>query len=250
MTVPCRHALFLDFDGTLVDIAPRPDAVRVEPGLSDAMARVAERMGGALALVSGRPVQALDRFLSPHRFDAAGLHGAELRLAGETLSCAAVPEAFRAEVARLRDAAGALGFIAEDKGASVALHWRAVPDLRPHVENLAAQALARLGSGWRAQTGKSVIEILPAEAGKGRAIATLLDHEPYRGRIPVFVGDDDTDEHGFAEVLARGGLAVRIGEGKSLAPLRLAGPAVLRARLLAWAETGTCPFETSSTATD
>ncbi len=237
----CRHALFLDFDGTLVDLAPRPDAVRVEPGLAEAMEAVRALLGGALAIVTGRSVAAVDAFFGPHRFDVAGLHGGELRIGARIVRAAAPPPAFRREVERLAEAAG--GLVVEDKGTTLALHWRLTPDLRPRAEALAREAQERLGDGWRLQTGKAVVEILPATAGKGRAIATLLDHEPYRGRIPVFVGDDDTDEHGFAEVLAGGGLAIRVGEGATIAPLRLAGPHDLRARLVQWARTGECPGE-------
>lgn len=237
---PCRHALFLDFDGTLVDLAPRPDAVTVEPGLADAMATVARRLDGAFAVVTGRSIAAVDSFFAPHRFDVAGLHGAELRIGGTDVAAAPPPPRFRDEVAALRAAAD--GLVVEDKGTTVALHWRLAPQLRGHAQALAAAALGRLGEGWRLQTGKAVVEILPASAGKGRAIATLLGLAPYHGRVPVFVGDDDTDEHGFAAVIAAGGLAVRVGEGTTLAPHRLAGPAELRAALTTWARTGACPF--------
>lgn len=237
----CRHALFLDFDGTLVDLAPRPDAVRVEQGLAEAMEAVRALLGGALAIVTGRSVAAVDAFFAPHRFDVAGLHGGELRICGRTVRAEPASPAFRREVAGLAAAAG--GLVIEDKGTTVALHWRLSPDLQPYAEALASKALDRLGGAWRLQTGKAVVEILPAAAGKGRAIATLLQHEPYRGRIPVFVGDDDTDEHGFAEVLAAGGLAIRVGEGATIAPLRLTGPHELRARLVQWARTGVCPGE-------
>ncbi len=237
----CRHALFLDFDGTLVDLAPRPDAVRVEPGLAEAMVRVARRLEGAFAIVTGRSITAVDSFFAPHRFDVAGLHGAELRIGGRNLRCAVPPAAFREEVARLQEEAGDL--IVEDKGTTVAIHWRLVPHLRVHAEGLAQAARERLGAGWRLQTGKAVVEILPSGVGKGDAIAVFLDETPYRGRIPVFAGDDDTDEHGFAAVIELGGLAIRVGEGASIAPLRLAGPGELRARLMAWAATGECPFD-------
>lgn len=240
-TSPCRHALFLDFDGTLVDLAPRPDAVTVEPGLADAMSTLARRLDGAFAIVTGRSIATVDTFFAPHRFDAAGLHGSEMRVGGTALPAPPPPAEFRREVDGLR--AAAQGLVVEDKGTTVALHWRLAPQLREQAQALAAAALQRLGAGWRLQTGKAVLEILPAQAGKGRAISTLLSLPPYRGRLPVFVGDDDTDENGFAAVIAAGGLAVRVGEGPTLAPLRLAGPAALRGALLAWARTGACPFE-------
>jgi trehalose 6-phosphate phosphatase len=130
----------------------------------------------------------------------------------------------------------------EDKGASVALHWRLVPQHRPVAEALARAALAQLGTDWRLQTGKSVLEIVRAGTGKGRAIARLLAQPPYAGRTAVFIGDDDTDEHGFAEVMARGGVAVRVGEGATRAALRVTGPAELAALLARWAREGACPF--------
>ncbi|WP_293868590.1 trehalose-phosphatase [uncultured Alsobacter sp.] len=244
-------ALFLDFDGTLVDIAPAPDAVRVDPALPGVLHAIAERLGGALAIVTGRPVDVVDRYLAPHRFDVAGLHGAVIRVAGRDIAEPAITPSFRAEVARLADGARPLpGLIVEDKGASVAVHWRLAPEFRPAAEGLARTALAALGPEWRLQTGKAVLEIVRAGTGKGRAIARLLTEPPYEGRTAVFIGDDDTDEQGFAEVLARGGLAVRVGDGETRAPLRVSGPAALAILLRRWAETGQCPFPLPGAAND
>lgn len=238
-----ESALFLDFDGTLVDIAPAPDAVRVDPDLPGVLATLAGRLSGALAIVTGRPVDVVDRYLSPYCFDVAGLHGAVIRVCGHDIAEPTVPAGFRTEVERLtREAQAWPGLIVEDKGASVAVHWRLAPQHRPHAEALARGMLAALGSDWRMQTGKAVLEIVRAGTGKGRAIARLLTEPPYEGRTAVFIGDDDTDEHGFAEVLARGGVAVRVGEGDTRAPLRVAGPAELAGLLRRWASTGHCPF--------
>jgi trehalose 6-phosphate phosphatase len=239
----CEPALFLDFDGTLVDIAPAPDAVRIDPDLPGVLAVIAGRLGGALAIVTGRPVDIVDRHLAPYIFDVAGLHGAVIRLSGRDIVEPHVPDAFRSEVFRLAGQAEAWpGLIVEDKGASVAVHWRLAPQHRDAAEALARGALAALGPEWRLQTGKAVLEIVKAGTGKGRAIARLLTEPPYEGRTAVFIGDDDTDEHGFAEVLARGGVAVRVGEGESRASLRVAGPAALADLLNRWARTGLCPF--------
>lgn len=243
-SVPHREpALFLDFDGTLVDIAPAPDAVRVDADLPGILATLAGRLGGALAIVTGRPVDVVDRYLQPYCFDVAGLHGAVIRVCGREVSEPSVPATFRVQVEHLvREARSWPGLIVEDKGASVALHWRLAPQHRPKAEALARGALAALGPDWRMQTGKAVLEIVRAGTGKGRAIARLLTEPPYRGRTAVFIGDDDTDEHGFAEVLARGGVAVRVGEGETRAPLRVAGPAELAGLLRRWAVSGLCPF--------
>lgn len=243
-SVPQREpALFLDFDGTLVDIAPAPDAVRVDADLPGVLATLAGRLDGALAIVTGRPVDVVDRYLAPYCFDVAGLHGAVIRVCGRDIAEPTVPAPFRAQVDRLaREAMAWPGLIVEDKGASVALHWRLAPQHRPQAEAVARAALAALGPDWRLQTGKAVLEIVRAGTGKGRAIARLLTEPPYRGRTAVFIGDDDTDEHGFAEVLARGGVAVRVGEGDTRALLRVAGPAELAGLLRRWAVSGLCPF--------
>ena len=231
-------ALFLDFDGTLVDIVDRPDAVVVEPGLTDALVRLRDRLEGALALVSGREIKVLDGFLHAQKLDAAGMHGLEHRIAGVYRGCR--PE----DHPRLREGVEALkrrfgsepGILIEDKGCTVALHWRLVPERAEEVGG-AAQALAQsLGSEYRLQQGKAVAEILPASAGKGKVIARFLEEAPYRGRRPVFIGDDLTDEHGFVTVNGVGGLSVRVGPGDSIANRRLASPAELRRRLFDWAD--------------
>jgi trehalose 6-phosphate phosphatase len=231
------YALFLDFDGTLVELAPRPQDVVVAPGLGVTLETLRDRFGGALALVSGRPIATLDEFLAPHRFDAAGLHGVEMRRSGVFAARATDHEP---ELRELVDRFRAFveprpGLLLEDKGRSVALHWRLAPDLESEVVEEAAAALESLGSRWRLQAGKSVLEILPAFASKAGAGHEFLESEPYRGRRPVFVGDDVTDEHGFEAVLERGGLAIRIGEGPTVAPLRLPSPAAFRDRLARWA---------------
>ncbi|HEX2555439.1 MAG TPA: trehalose-phosphatase [Microvirga sp.] len=239
---PC--ALFLDFDGTLVDIAERPDAVATEPGLAEALAILRDRLGGALAIVSGRPIAFLDRHLGEGAFDAAGLHGLERRLGGAFQGCR--PEdhpALRAGVAELQALfADDSRIVIEDKGCSVAVHWRLAPERLSDARGAAGALAERLGGGYRIQYGKAVAEILPAGAGKGRVIASFLDEAPYRGRRPVFVGDDLTDEHGFEAVNARGGVSVRIGPGDTVAAVRLPSPADLRGRLRAWAADGPNPF--------
>jgi trehalose 6-phosphate phosphatase len=237
MTAGADWAFFLDFDGTLVDIAERPDAVVVEPGLADALARLRDRLGGALALISGREIGVLDRFLHPERLDAAGMHGLEHRMAGEYIGCR--PEdhpQLRAGVEDLKRRFNAEpGILIEDKGCSVALHWRLAPARQDEVRG-AAEGLAQdLGPDYRLQLGKAVAEILPASAGKGRVIARFLERPPYRGRRPVFVGDDLTDEHGFETVNEHGGVSVRTGPGETIAQHRIESPAELRRRLTRWA---------------
>jgi trehalose 6-phosphate phosphatase len=238
------YALFLDFDGTLVDIVERPDAVAVDPALPDILTRLQERLGGALAIISGRPIAFLDQRLAPHRFDIAGLHGLEHRIGGRLYLCD--PD----DHPQLRDMVGRLGEIVapkagvlvEDKGCSVAIHWRLAPQEKEFALATAHAAVEALGSDYRVQHGKAVAEILPSAAGKGKVIERILQQPPYKGRRPIFVGDDLTDEHGFKTVNAHDGLSIRIGAGETVAKARLGTPADLRHSLSVWASEGSLPF--------
>ncbi len=237
-------ALFLDFDGTLVDIVERPDAVAVDPALPDALLRLQERLGGALAIISGRPIAFLDPHLAPHRFDIAGLHGLEHRIGGRLFLCdPAEHPALREMVGRLAETvAQKPGILIEDKGCSVAIHWRLAPQEKDFALSAAQGAVEALGAGYRVQYGKAVAEILPAAAGKGKVIERFLQQAPYAGRRPIFAGDDLTDENGFMAVNAHGGLSIRIGGGETVARMRLPTPAALRQALFAWASGGSLPF--------
>lgn len=238
-------ALFLDFDGTLVEIAPSPDDVHVDRRLPAALDTLRQRLGGALALVSGRPVALLDEMMAPYRFDAAGLHGAQIRLGGEEAPLAEPSEALHAATrAMVRFANAHVGVIVEDKRQSVALHWRLAPALEAEALALMEAVAAEIGPSMRLQRGKSVAELVPATASKGGAIAWLLQQAAYAGRQPVFIGDDITDEDGFAAVNDAFGLSIRIGEGQTCARHRLASPTVLHRILLAAAEGGDLTLET------
>ncbi|MGU3466968.1 trehalose-phosphatase [Methylobacterium sp. C33D] len=234
-------ALFLDFDGTLAEIAPRPDAVRVEPGLVEDLERLRARLDGALAIVTGRPVTVIDGFLTPARLDAAGLHGVERRVSGALTGGRAEDHPdLRRQVARLQAETAALAqVLIEDKGASVAVHWRlANPDDALRAETLVKGAAEALGAGYRLQLGKAVGEIVPAQATKAHAIRAFMAQTPYAGRTPVFFGDDRTDEIAFASVNEDGGVAVRVGDGETVARRRLPDPAAVRALLSNWAAGG------------
>lgn len=232
-------ALFLDFDGTLVEIAPSPDEVRLDRRVPAALDVLRSSLGGALALVSGRPVSFLDETLEPYRFDAAGLHGAQIRLDGEIRSQAEVPDAMRGALRDLvRFANSHVGIIVEDKRISVALHWRLAPQLHDEALDLMRAVATRMGPGIRLQEGKAVAELVPAHVSKGSAITRLMQSPPYAGRLPVFIGDDITDEHGFEAVNALGGLSIRIGGGETQAKLRIGSPTALRAILLNAADRG------------
>ncbi len=233
-------ALFLDFDGTLVDIAERPEAVVVDPTLPPVLERLQQQLAGALAIVTGRPIATIDDFLSPRRLDVAGLHGVEYRLAGTLHPCR--PEehpALRRAIERLRRRVAEMeGVLVEDKGCSVAVHWRLAPHAEAKVRDLMASMAAELGADYRLQKGKAVIEVLPARAAKGAIIQHFLQHAPYRGRRPIFVGDDLTDELGFEVVNGLGGMTFRIGHEPTCAKRRIATPGELRRCLAAWADQG------------
>lgn len=226
-------AIFLDFDGTLVDIAARPDDVVVEAGLPGLLQALRAGQGGALAIVTGRPIVDIDGFLPGLELDVCGHHGLERRVAGR-VHRPDLPD-LASEVTALRARlAPHPGILVEDKGIGVAVHWRLAPAAEGHARAAVADLVGRLGSGYRVQDGKAVSEIVPAAAGKGRGIRAIMAEPPYAGRRPFFAGDDRTDEHGFAAVRDLGGLTVKIGAGPTEAERRLGSPAALRGWLASW----------------
>ena len=239
MTDPTAFALYLDFDGTLVEIAPKPDQVRVDPALAPALEKLRTRLGGALAIVTGRPIRVIDDFLVPARFDLAGLHGVERRVDGVVSGGSAEDHpALRAQVPALHAAVTDLEHVLiEDKGASVAVHWRlATPSDAAAAEEAVKAAAVALGSAYRLQLGKAVGEIVPASATKGHAIRALAENPPYADRRAIFLGDDLTDEKAFAVINETGGVSVRIGGAETIASRRLIDPEDVRRLLYAWAE--------------
>lgn len=209
-----RLAILLDVDGTLLDIAAAPSEVVVPRELPDTLARVRDRLGGALALVSGRPISEIDGFFAPLRLPAIGGHGAEMRPVadGVVMSGHSAPldPVFRQ---RLKDiAAGHPGVLVEDKGYSIALHYRQVPkqgialihDVKHAYERWADQSFELLA-------GKAVLEIKHAAFNKGSAVRDLMTYPPFRGRAPIFVGDDRTDEDAFKVVPEFNGQAMSVG---------------------------------------
>ncbi|HET6469851.1 MAG TPA: trehalose-phosphatase [Geminicoccaceae bacterium] len=213
---PAETALFLDFDGTLVEIAPTPESVVAAPGLADLLARLDERLGGALAVVSGRPVEQIDGFLAPLRLPVAGLHGLDCRLA-DGRRVRRVPDGLEPALDRARQRFGAFvadrpGTRLEDKALTVALHYRLAPAAEAAARALAAEVAAGSGGLLEVRTGKMVLELAPPGRTKGDAVRDLLGEPPFRGRRPVFCGDDVTDEDGFRAVAAMGGLGIRVGD--------------------------------------
>jgi len=210
---PDAVALFLDVDGTLLEFAPRPEDVVVPAGMPDLLGRLAEKLDGALALVSGRPLESLDRLSHPLRLAAAGVHGAEHRQApGAAVARheATLPDTLRAAFATI--AAGDERILLEIKDHALALHCRLAPELEDWLRREVAVTVEKLG--WDGQTlhGKRIVEVRPHGFDKGTAIDAFLGAPPFAGRCPVFVGDDVTDEDGFRAVRAAGGIAVLVGQ--------------------------------------
>lgn len=228
---PCRDwALFLDVDGCLLDFAATPDTVHIPAGLTEVLGALHAALDGALALVSGRPLAQLDALFAPLQLPAAGLHGLQIRRHDDAVdSSGAVPPALCA----LRVTAQALaakfpGALVEDKGTTLALHWRGAPAAEEPLHEMATSALTTL-PGYHLQPGNQVIEIRPGGSNKGAAIVQLLASSPFLGRTPVFVGDDFTDEHGFTAVNALGGISILVGgRAPSAAGFHLHDPAALR----------------------
>ena len=244
-------ALFLDFDGTLVEIADRPDAVVVPPALGATLRALRDRLGGALAIVTGRPIAVIDGFLVPDRFDVAGLHGAEHRLAGKLFPCRTEdhPELRRGIEELGRRFTSEPGILIEDKGCSVAVHWRLAPEAEDLASGAIAEMAATLGPTYRLQRGKAVAEVLPARATKGGIIRHVLTQGAYGGRRPIFIGDDLTDEGAFEVVDALDGVSIRVGPGPTRARYRVDAPPALRELLAQWARLSRIGFAGLANAT-
>jgi trehalose 6-phosphate phosphatase len=221
--VPVPHALvphlnetaiLLDIDGTLLDLMPTPREVWVPPGLSDTLNRLVERTSGALALVSGRSLNDIDLIFAPEVYRAVGGHGAEMRLAVDNEADDVHAPPMDKELKRRLAAIAKLspGILLEDKGYSLALHYR----LAPHAEKAIFEAVSLI----RADLPNAPIEVLPGKYvceikhsgfNKASGVRELMKHEPFRGRRPIFIGDDVTDETVFAIMPDMNGLAFSVG---------------------------------------
>ncbi|MGH8618150.1 MAG: trehalose-phosphatase [Burkholderiales bacterium] len=229
-------AFFLDIDGTLLELRERPSAVVADRDLVSLLRDLMRGAGGAVALISGRAVADIERLFVPLPVLAAGQHGTERRDARGRLHNHAVPRA------GLRHAAGVLaqfarerkGLLLEDKGLNLAVHYRAAPDREQEVEAMTRALAAELGPQFEVQQGKMVWEIKPSGRDKGSAIAEFMQEAPFAGRIPVFIGDDHTDEFGFEVVNRLGGHSVKVGAGDTRAGWRVSHAADVRRWLAAW----------------
>lgn len=224
-------ALFLDIDGTLCEIAPTPSEVRVDPHVASLLPALYEALGGACALVTGRSVTDVDKILPGLRMPISGQHGCERRDADGKLNLHAKD---RAMLDRLRTlfsefARSHPGFLLEDKGATLALHYRKAPHLADHVRRTLADVLAaQPGHGYLVQSGKALVEVRPGSRDKGTSIRDFMREAPFAGRCPFFLGDDVGDEHGFDIVQRLGGAGIKVGPGHTRARYRLPDVAAVR----------------------
>jgi trehalose 6-phosphate phosphatase len=209
-----KTAILLDVDGTLLNIAPTPGEVTVEPALKRALARILLAQQGALALVSGRRIGDLDRLFAPLILPAIGGHGAELRLGAVGGDVQRVSDPIDAKLRARLAGIVALdpGLIGEDKGYSYAIHFRLVPQRAKMVQELVAAVCSDFAlSAIEILPGKSVIEVKRPAFDKGSAVRDLMQHAPFLGRQPIFVGDDVTDEFVFAVMPEFKGLGFSVG---------------------------------------
>lgn len=209
---PDKWAVFLDIDGCLLDLAPTPDEIVVPPDLPGAIEKLRLKLGGALALVTGRALTYADALFDPFPFPIAGLHGAEMRGPDGTMIHADATPAFAQIKHQLAQEARSMpGVLIEDKGAAVAAHYRLAPQFELALGERMGAFTEAAGPDWALQLGKMVYEIRPARASKGDAVERFLREPPFHGRLPIALGDDLTDESMFAVVNARGGLTFRVG---------------------------------------
>ena len=206
-------AFFLDVDGTLIDIAATPDDIAIDPSVLPTLAQLGEAAGGALALISGRPLSDLDRLFAPLNLPSAGLHGLERRNGeGKVFRPSKPDDGIKEILDGMHEFARRTpGVLVEDKGFTAAIHFRGAPGEEIAVLRLAEGLLAAAGGDLHIQNGKMVVEIKPAGADKGSVIEAFMTEFPFAGRNPVFIGDDATDEDGFAAVNRLGGHSIRVG---------------------------------------
>jgi trehalose 6-phosphate phosphatase len=233
-------AIFLDVDGTLLDLAARPDEVVTPAGLVTTLARAERKLAGALALISGRPIDDVDRLFAPLRLRASGVHGAEIRLdpsAPPTPTAAAdLPQSL---LSALRRAVAQFpGVFVENKRFSFTVHYRLAPSAERPLRNIVKQLVDSAPIAVDTMDAHYAIEIKSPCFNKGGAIAAFLSTSTFRGRTPIFVGDDTTDESGFALVSARGGFAYSVGRPRPGAISAFSEPEAVREWLAEFAARG------------
>jgi trehalose 6-phosphate phosphatase len=224
--------LFLDVDGTLIELTETPFDTRASDSLKTLLQQASERLNGALALVSGRSIDYLDQLFAPLHLPASGLHGVERRAASGVLQGASFkdPQLDPARAALALLVSSHSGTLLEDKGRTIAVHYRMAPQFESDVREAVAASAASLGPRYQLQSGNMMLELKPAGYSKGAAIEAFMREAPFAGRTPVFLGDDLTDLDGFKAVDDQGGLSIAVGD-RVTAQYRLHDPVAVRSWL-------------------
>lgn len=231
------HALFIDLDGTLIDIAPSPDEVVIAAGLPSLLARVTQQLDGAFAVLTGRPIADVDRFLAPLLPLAAGVHGAEVRsMIGAAVERRAEPVEAHIVKAVRGVAEREPGAIVELKPASIAVHYRLAPRSEAKIEEALRRILADGLDHLILCRGRKVLEIVPRHVSKGAALEAFMALPPFHGRRPIMIGDDISDLSAMDAAVRLGGRGLKVaGEQFSAAESDFSSPATVRAWLAAQA---------------
>jgi trehalose 6-phosphate phosphatase len=227
LNAPETCALFLDMDGTLLDMAPSPEAVRIPSGLPQLLQSLSDGLGGALAILTGRQIVEVDRLLNPLRLPASGVHGAQFRRSPEHGIETCSPELPAELVAQLAALEGRMpGVRAEAKGPGFAVHYRVVPHVQSELERQLRALLVDYASSVVLSRGRKIFEIIPIGQTKGTALVSFCDLPRFKGRRPVMIGDDVGDEPAFAAASRLGGVGLRVaGEHFGRDAANLNGPA-------------------------
>jgi trehalose 6-phosphate phosphatase len=233
-----RCALFVDIDGTLLGVAPTPDAVSVPPGLVPLLGDIVQGLDGAAAVLTGRRIADADRLFSPLDFIASGVHGTELRSEpGAPIVTLAPPIPASVVDAMTNIARLAAGILVEEKGCGVAVHYRNAPLARRALESELAAIVAASSYDLVLREGRKVLEAVPRGYSKGTALAQIAVQPPFKGRRPVMVGDDVGDESAFLAAERLGGVGLRVaGEHYPAEAADFGGVADVRAWLEALAD--------------
>lgn len=222
---PDKIALFLDFDGTIVDLAEQPALAQISPIAVRLIVRLYKRLGGALAIVTGREIEAIDDFFGRHRLPVAGVHGLRRRDAKGTLHNVGAGTTLNNDA--ITELVSILtyepGVLVELKLGAAAVHYRGAPHAEPLCRST-VRAIANRYTELEMLAGKMVFELKSKAHNKGTAIRAFLEEAPFAGRQPIFIGDDTTDEDGFRLVKQLGGISIKVGDGRSVAEYRLASP--------------------------
>lgn len=234
-----RAAFFLDFDGTLAEIVDDPAAAHVDDSVLSVLSTLQDLCGGALAIVSGREIGDLDRRLFPLKTAAAGVHGLEWRMPDGMISRARTDDGALADVQGEAEHIASLhaGMVLEVKSGSLSLHYRMCPDMAAPCLAFAHDIRQRFPT-IHVVEGKMVVEFKASARTKGDALAFFMARPPFAGRLPVFAGDDTTDEAGFSRIDVWSGVSVKIGNGPTRARYRLKDPAAFHAWLAGLAARG------------